>query len=123
MAELWAAFHGAREVLALGAGAAHFAVLADAGAAACRAFGALLAVLAEDGAATGTAVMAPLAVLAEAGAAAGPAMFMALAVRALLADAPPDWVRRRGRFCRNCCSCLHGAKWQQHVFAILTGCL
>ena len=44
MAELWAAFHGARKVLALGALAALFAVEADAGAAARRAMVALLAV-------------------------------------------------------------------------------
>ena len=44
MAELWAAFHGAREVLALGAGVARFAVLAEFGAATRRASGAPLAV-------------------------------------------------------------------------------
>ena len=157
MAKLRTSFHGAREVLALGAGAAQFAVLAEAGAAAGttivapiaveayagaatrRAFRALLAVLAKagaaavpaivaplavlakSGAAARRAMLAPLAVLAEAGAAAGPATFMALAVRALLVHAPPDWVRRRGRFCWNCCSCLHGAKWQRHMLRIWLG--
>ena len=53
---MWAAFHGAWEVLAIGA------IVAP------------LAVLAESGAATGPAIVAPLAVLAEPGAAAGPAV-------------------------------------------------
>ncbi len=55
MAELWAAFHGARKVLALGA------------------LGALLAVEAEVGAAARSANLALFAMLAESGAAARPA--------------------------------------------------
>ena len=64
MTKLRASFNGAWEVLALGAGVAVLAVLADAGAATCRAFGAPLAVLAEAGAAAGPALLALLAVLA-----------------------------------------------------------
>jgi len=81
------------------------------------------AVLAEAGAAAFPALVAPLAVLADAGAAARSAIVAPLVVRALLADVAPYWVRRRGggRCCRNCCSCLHGAKWQRHVFANLAG--
>ena len=139
MAELWTAFHGARKVLALGALVAPRAVLAEAGAAArptliallavladaCAAAGpasvALLVVLAKSRAATGPASMALLAMLAKSGTAALPALLAVLAVRALLVDAPPDWVRRRGRFCRNCCSCLHGAKWQRHMLLFWLG--
>ena len=79
------------------------------------------AVLAEAGAAAFPALVAPLAVLADAGAAARSAIVAPLVVRALLADVALYWVRRRrGRCSRNCCSCLHGAKWQQSV-AIMAG--
>ena len=67
---MWAAFHGARKVLALGADVAVRAVLAEVGATAGPALVALLAVLAESRAAAVPANLAPLAVLAEAGAAA-----------------------------------------------------
>ena len=104
MAKLRAAFHGAREVMA-------FCALA-----------AMPVLLAEAGAATVPASLALLAVLAEAGAAAVPALPAVLAVRALLVDAPLYWVRRwGGRFCRNFCSCLHGAKWQRHVLLLWLG--
>ena len=111
MAELWAAFDGAWKVLALGAIEAQLTVEAEAGAAARRAMAALLAVEADAGAAARRASGAPLAVEADAGASTGPALIALLVVRALLADAPLYWVRRRGgRCCRNCCSCLrHGA--------------
>ena len=122
MAELWAAFHGAREVLTLGAigallameaeagatarrtSGAPLAVLAEAGAAALRASGALLVMLAEAGAAAIPAMVALRAVLAEAGAAAIPALLAPLVVWTLLVDAPLDWMRRRGvrRCCRSC---------------------
>ena len=143
VAKPWTAFHGAWEVLASCAGFALLAVLADAGAATGTALAAQLAVLAHAraatfsasvallavltvvGAPTCSALVALFAVLADAGAAAGPAIVAPLAMRALLADAPLYWVRRRGggRFCRNCCSCLrHGAKWQRLV-ANLAKCL
>ena len=114
MAELWATFHDAWEVLAFCALGALLAVEAEAGAAACRALGALLAVEAEAGAAARSASVALFAMLAESGAAARPASLAVfamltesgasarpaspalLAVRALLVDAPPDCVRRRG---------------------------
>ena len=106
MTKLRASFNGAWEVLALGAGVAVLAVLADAGAATCRAFGAPLAVLADAGAATGPALLALLAVLAEAGAAARLAIVALPAVRALLTIAL-YWMWRRGgrRCCRNCAFC------------------
>ena len=114
MAESWAAFHGAREVLAFCAGVALFAVEAqagaaarcafvallavgaDAGAAARRAKGALLAVEAEAGAATRRASGAPLAVEADAGAAARLTIVALRAVRTPLPNVAPDWVRVRG---------------------------
>ena len=84
------------------------AVLADAGAAARFALVAPSAVLAKHGTITCPALVASPAMLTEAGAAARLALVAPLAVRALLVDAPPDWVRRRGvgRCCRSCCGCL-----------------
>ena len=61
---MWAAFYGAWEVLALGAGAAMLAVLAYPGTATGPAMAAILAVLAYPGTATGPAMAATLAVLA-----------------------------------------------------------
>ena len=130
VAELWAAFYGAREVLALGALAAILAVEAEAGAAARRAKGALLVVLAAAGAAAIPAPVAPLSMLAEAGAAAilaldAPRAVLAdagataclapvglLAMWALLSNAPLDWMRRWGvRRCWSCWGCqIHGGE-------------
>ena len=107
MAELWAAFHGAWEVLALGAMAAPLAVGALAGAAARRAMLALLAVFTENGAAARLALVAPLA------------------VRALLADAP-DWVRRRGAGAAAGAAAAAGSmarRWQRALVTNLAGCL
>ena len=61
---MWAAFHGAREVLTLGAIVAILAMGAEAGAAALRASGAPRAVLAASGAAALSAIVAHLDVLA-----------------------------------------------------------
>ena len=80
MAELWAAFHGAWEVLALGAGAAMPAVLANPGSATDPAMAALLAMLADAGAAARCAIGAPPAVGADAGAAARRTFIAQLAV-------------------------------------------
>ena len=111
---MWATLHGAWEVLALSAVAPLFVMLAEDGAAAGPAVLALpvvlaetervalsasptlLAVLAELGAAAGPALCALLVVLADAATAARRASGAPLVVRALLVDAPPDWVRRRG---------------------------
>ena len=62
---MWAAFHGAREVLAFCAGVALFAVEAQAGAAAGLTLVALLAVLAEAGAATRPASLAVFVMFTE----------------------------------------------------------
>ena len=64
MAELWATFHSAREVLAVGAFGAFLVVLANAGAATLLAYGASLFVLAKAGAATLLATFASRSVLA-----------------------------------------------------------
>ena len=89
-----AAFNGAWEVLAFRAGAALFAVKAEAATAARH-----------------TSV-APLPMEAEAAAAASYASAALLAVRTLLLNAPLDWMRRRGvRRCRNCWGCaIHGSE-------------
>ena len=125
MAKLWAAFHGAREVLALGAVAALLAVLAEPGAAAGPASMALLAVLAEAGAATRPAILALLAVLAEAGAAASPATLASLAVRALLPNVAPDWVRRRGGGAAGTAgaACAMARNGSDYLLQIWLGCL
>ena len=120
---MWAAFHGAWEVLALGAGVALLAVLAKADAAARRTDGAPLAVKADAGAAAGRAYGAPLAVEAEVGAAAGHATFIALAVRALLVDAPLYWVRRQGGGVAGTAAAASMAQNGSNMFAILAGCL
>ena len=126
---MWAAFHGAWEVLALGAIVAvltmhakavaatglalmaYIPVLADAGATTRPASVALLVVHTVFGAPTHPAIGGLLVVGAEADAAACRAFGALLAVRALLVDTPLDWMRRRGvrRRCRSCWGCpIHG---------------
>ena len=119
---MWTAFHGAREVLAVGAFGAFLVVSAYAGTATLLAHGASLFVLAEAGALAIPAIVAPLAVLTVAGAATGLALFALLAVEAdagataapaiiallavwtLFVDAPLDWMWRRGvRRCYGSC--------------------
>ena len=89
---------------------AQLAMLAVARAIAHLALTALLVMLADAGTATVLACGALLAMLAVAGAVAIPAMLAPLVVRTSLVDAPFDWMRRRvDRHCRNCWCCLiHG---------------
>ena len=108
MAELWAAFNCAWEVLTLGATVAPLAVLAKAGASTLLAPLTLLVMLTDAGAFTIPAVGASRSVLAVAGAATLLAPLALLVMLALLDDAPLDWMRRWGfRRCRSCWGCLH----------------
>ncbi len=128
---MWAAFHGAWEVLAFRARVANLVVEADAGTATrfavttpravlakagtitLLALVAPRAMLAEAGTATRLTLVAPRAVLAEAGAAAIPALVALPFMRTLLPNPPLDWMRRRGvrRCCRSCWGYqIHGSE-------------